>query len=76
MYSSNINYLGFMDTKSIYKNTHILLIPSLYETGSFVCLEAYSHGIPVIARNRYGLKHLIKNDSTGFLFNNNESNLV
>jgi len=72
IYSSNINYLGFMEVENIYKNTHILLIPSLYETGSFVCLEAYSHGIPVIARNRYGLKHLIKNDSTGFLFNNNE----
>jgi glycosyltransferase involved in cell wall biosynthesis len=72
MYSSNINYLGFMEVESIYKNTHILLIPSLYETGSFVCLEAYSYGIPVIARNRYGLKHLIKNDNTGFLFNNNE----
>ena len=72
MYSSNINYLGFTDVTNIYKNTHILLIPSLYETGSFVCLEAYSYGIPVIARNCYGLKHLIKNDSTGFLFNNNE----
>jgi mannosyltransferase OCH1-like enzyme len=72
IHSSNINYLGFMDVDNIYKNTHILLIPSLYETGSFVCLEAYVHGIPVIARNCYGLKHLIKNDSTGFLFNNNE----
>jgi glycosyltransferase involved in cell wall biosynthesis len=72
MYSSNINYLGFMDGESIYKNTHILLIPSLYETGSFVCLEAYVYGIPVIARNCYGLKHLIQNDNTGFLFNNND----
>jgi glycosyltransferase involved in cell wall biosynthesis len=72
IHSSNINYLGFIDVDNIYKNTHILLIPSLYETGSFVCLEAYSHGIPVIARNCYGLKHLIKNDNTGFLFDNNE----
>jgi mannosyltransferase OCH1-like enzyme len=72
IHSSNINYLGFMEVKNIYKNTHVLLIPSLYETGSFVCLEAYSYGIPVIARNLYGLKHLIKNDSTGFLFNNND----
>jgi mannosyltransferase OCH1-like enzyme len=70
--SSNINYMGFMKVDNIYKNTHILLIPSLYETGSFVCLEAYSYGIPVIARNCYGLKHLIDNDNTGFLFNNNE----
>ena len=72
IYSSNINYMGFMDSQSIYKNTHILLIPSLYETGSFVCLEAFVHGIPVIARNCYGLKHLINNDNTGFLFNNNQ----
>jgi mannosyltransferase OCH1-like enzyme len=72
IYSSNINYMGFMDSQSIYKNTHILLIPSLYETGSFVCLESYVHGIPVIARNCYGLKHLINNDNTGFLFNTNE----
>jgi glycosyltransferase involved in cell wall biosynthesis len=54
-----------MDT--IYKNTDILLIPSIYETGSFTCLEAFSYGIPVIARNVYGLKYLIKNNRTGYL---------
>jgi mannosyltransferase OCH1-like enzyme len=70
--NSNINYLNFVDSDNIYNCSDILLIPSLYETGSFVCIEAFKNGIPVIGRNVYGLKHLINNDITGFLYNNDE----
>jgi hypothetical protein len=52
---------------NIYLKTDILLIPSFYETGSFTCIEAFSYGIPVIARDVYGLKFLIKNNITGYL---------
>jgi hypothetical protein len=55
--------------EQIYQNTDLLLIPSVYETGSFTCIESFSYGIPVIARNVYGLKKLIKNKITGYLFN-------
>ena len=56
----------------IYNDTDVLLIPSIYETGSFTCIEAFSYGIPVIARNVYGLKYLIKSGITGYLCNNDD----
>ena len=73
--NSSIIYKNFVDPlkmESIYSNTNILLIPSRYETGSFTCVEAYSYGIPVIARNVYGLKYLIQNKITGYLCDTDE----
>jgi mannosyltransferase OCH1-like enzyme/glycosyltransferase involved in cell wall biosynthesis len=69
----NIKYFPFTsDIRSIYKNTDLLLIPSSYETGSFTCLEAFSWGIPVFARNVYGLPYLIQNGFNGYLFNDDD----
>jgi mannosyltransferase OCH1-like enzyme/glycosyltransferase involved in cell wall biosynthesis len=61
------NFVNPLNMESIYLTTNILLIPSAYETGSFTCIEAFSYGIPVIARNVYGLKYMIKNNVTGYL---------
>jgi glycosyltransferase involved in cell wall biosynthesis len=58
--------------KDVFLKTNFLLIPSIYETGSFTCLEAFSYGIPVIARNVYGLKFLIEDNITGFLGDSDE----
>jgi mannosyltransferase OCH1-like enzyme len=72
---SKIIYHSFIDPlnmEKIYLNTNVLLIPSSYETGSFTCIEAFSYGIPVIARNVYGLKYIIKNNITGYLCNNDD----
>ena len=72
---SNIKVHDFVEPEYIYKiynKTDILLISSSYETGSFTCLEAFSYGIPVIARNVYGLKYLIENNISGYLFNTDE----
>ena len=72
---SKINVYNFIDPENIYKiyeKTDILLISSSYETGSFTCLEAFSYGIPVIARNVYGLKYLIENNISGYLFESDE----
>jgi len=60
------------DLKDIFLITDVLLIPSKYETGSFTCIEAFSYGIPVIARNVYGLKYLIDDKITGYLCNNDK----
>ena len=71
--NNTINYFEFRrDTTEIYKNTDLLLIPSVYETGSFSCLEAFSWGIPVIARNVYGLPYLINHGIEGYLFNTDD----
>jgi mannosyltransferase OCH1-like enzyme len=72
---SCIEYCNFIDPNNIstiYNNTNIVLIPSIYETGSFTCIESYFYGIPVIGRNCYGLKYLIKNEITGYLCKNDE----
>jgi mannosyltransferase OCH1-like enzyme len=73
--NSKIIYNNFVDHNEIYKiynNTNILLIPSSYETGSFTCIEAFYYGIPVICRNNYGLKLMVKNGVTGYLCNSDE----
>jgi len=69
---SKIILHDFTDTCQIYNTTDVLLIPSTYETGSFTCIEAFSYGIPVIARNVYGLKYLIKHSQTGYLCDTDE----
>ena len=76
---SKINVYNFVnpnEINNIYLNTNILLIPSIYETGSFSCIEAFSFGIPVIARNVYGLKFLIENNINGYLCNNDDDLLL
>ena len=56
----------------IYEKINYLLIPSKFETGSYTCLEALSYGIPVITRNNYGLKKIIKNNISGHLCENDD----
>lgn len=71
--NNNLKYFPFTnDINQIYQNTDLLLIPSSYETGSFTCLEAFSWGIPVFARNVYGLPYLIQNGFNGYLFNDDD----
>ena len=65
-------FVNPLEMSKIYLETDILLIPSIYETGSFTCIEAFSYGIPVIARNVYGLTYLIKNNITGYLCDSEE----
>jgi hypothetical protein len=75
LHNSNIiyhNHVSYNEINKIYEKTDLLLIPSVYETGSFTCLEAYAYGIPVIARNNYGLQKLIKHNITGYLVNNDD----
>lgn len=66
------NFVDPNEIDKIYNITDILLIPSSYETGSFTCIEAYSHGIPIICRNVYGLKYMVKDNITGYLCNSDE----
>ena len=69
-YNDYIEYIGqveFNEIHLIYENIDYLLIPSIFETGSYVCLEALSYGIPVISRNNYGLRKIIKNGISGHL---------
>jgi mannosyltransferase OCH1-like enzyme/glycosyltransferase involved in cell wall biosynthesis len=74
--NSNIIVHNFeKDIHNIYKKTNLILIPSIYETGSFTCIEAFSFGLPVISKNVYGLKYLIENGINGYLCDNDDDML-
>jgi mannosyltransferase OCH1-like enzyme len=67
--NSSVVWHGHIDDESkttVYKNSHILLIPSEYETGSFACLEGLSYGCVIIGRNSFGMKDLV-DDNCGYL---------
>jgi glycosyltransferase involved in cell wall biosynthesis len=53
----NLTYIkNTKDIESFYKKTHIILMPSVYESWGRVAVEAMSLGIPVIAHPTPGLR--------------------
>lgn len=67
--SKNIEFLGFVDSKKIFPEVDVLVVPSLWnEAFSRVIIEAYSHGVPVIASNRGGIPEIVEEGKTGFIF--------
>ncbi len=66
------DFVSPLEMDKIYLANNLILIPSVYETGSFTCIEAFSYGLPVIARNVYGLKSIIKDGINGYLLNNDD----
>lgn len=62
--NSYIKYHGFIHPDKIndvYQENHILMHPSQNEAGGTVILEAMSHGLPVICKNRGGMRDAIRN---------------
>jgi glycosyltransferase involved in cell wall biosynthesis len=57
----NINIVGpYSDMRVVYKNTKILVVPSLWEEAfARVVVEAMLNGIPVIASNKGNLPHTV-----------------
>ena len=49
------------------KNSHVFMLPSLYEGFGQVLLEAISCGLPVITTENTGAPDFIKNDYNGFI---------
>lgn len=66
------HYLGFQNPENFYKLVQILLVPSIYESGSIVILEALASGKIVIARNLLIHREYIKHKENGFLFDKEE----
>jgi glycosyltransferase involved in cell wall biosynthesis len=66
--SSRIRFLGWVSADSVYGDIDFAVIPSLWnEPFGRVVIEAYSHGVPVIAAARGGLSELV-DQRTGYLF--------
>lgn len=62
------------DMKSVYRQTKILLVPSLKESYGRVALEAMLNGIPVIAHGTMGLREAC-GDAAVFIDSDNRTNI-
>lgn len=70
--SSNLAFKGYLfpeQIKNYYLNSQVLIVPSLCaENMPLSVLEAYFFSLPVIASDSFGLKELVQDKGTGFLF--------
>lgn len=67
---TNIQYIGFVlkeNMPSMYHESDVYIIPSLYEGFSQSLIEAMSCGLPVIATECSGAKMIVKNGVNGFV---------
>jgi len=66
----NVKYCGFVKPRRVpdlYLNSDICIVPSRWETVSYVCLEAQSYGLPTVTSDISGPRDIIINNETGFL---------
>lgn len=54
------------DLPEIYPAADVLLLPTLYETFSLVCLEAMASGLPVVAAPVGGIEDYLRDGENGF----------
>ena len=65
----SIQFEGKVDIKNFLPEIDYLIVPSLWnEPMGRVVIESYSYGKPVIGASRGGIKEIISNNKTGFLF--------
>ncbi len=70
---NGFEYSGFMrSSMNFYSQVDIVLIPSLWETGSIITLEAMAAGKAVIASDINPHREYIEHGITGFLAKNDE----
>lgn len=63
-----IKFLGYVNPEVFLSEVDVLVAPSLWnESFGMVVIEAYAHGMPVIASDRGGLSELVEEGNTGFL---------
>lgn len=62
-------YLSDDELQAQYASADIFIAPSRYESFGLILLEAMRHGVPVVACDIGGMRELIANGETGYLFN-------
>jgi glycosyltransferase involved in cell wall biosynthesis len=66
--SPRVHFLGFIPPEELFARVHFLLVPSLWhEPFGRIIIEAYAHGVPVIAADRGGITEIVDHGRTGFL---------
>lgn len=68
-----INWIGFVpnqkDVAKHYANADIVALPTRWdEAFSYIPIEAFSSGTPIVASNVGGTSEIVEHDGTGFLF--------
>ncbi|WP_416326313.1 glycosyltransferase family 4 protein [[Eubacterium] hominis] len=75
--SDNIEYLGFQsDVKKYIEECSAVILPSHHEGMANVLLEASACGRPVLGSNISGIKEIIDDGITGFLFEKESSDSI
>lgn len=73
---SNVRLLGHQDRDSVnalLREARVLLMPSVwYETFGLVLIEAFSHGVPVVATRLGAMADVVRDGVTGLLFETND----
>jgi glycosyltransferase involved in cell wall biosynthesis len=67
--ASKTDYLGWTDAGAFYASIDVLVVPSIWaEPFGYVCIEALSFGIPVIAARSGALPEIIEHEKSGLIF--------
>lgn len=71
----NVKFFGYINSiqlKNIFKESTVFIFPSLYESFGKIILESLSCGTPVVAKNAFGAKDIIKHLRNGYLVKSND----
>lgn len=69
-----ITFLGFVDPSAFFETVDVLVVPSVWhEPFGRVVIEAYAHSVPVIAARRGGLPETVREGTTGFTYDPDNS---
>lgn len=68
-----VNYMGFMKAEHFFEEIDTLVVPSLWpDPNPLVVIEAYTHGVPVVAAKVGGLMTSVVDGETGWHFVHDE----
>lgn len=65
--------MAYEELPGAIEESEIILLPSLFESFSYTCIEAMAAGKAVIGSNRGGMADLLENDNSGILINPDKS---
>ncbi len=70
----NVQFLGFVDPAQLFAQIDVLVVPSIWpEPFGRTVIEAYAHGVPVIASDCGGLPELVEHRRTGISYSSADS---
>lgn len=71
-----ISYLGFVEPGELFSQIDVLVVPSAWpEPFGRIVVEAYLHGIPVLAASSGGLPELVVQGKTGWIYGDGKQTL-